>query len=185
MFENFANTPWNHTHPLVTVSIFMLLPRTSPSLMYPAVSMVTPSSSSTFSESSTPLWVQVWCLCVCRPPPLPCCTNAFPEEGASPAWRRGLDEPSRHGNAEAGRELRASKALPLISVVTVLSKVVSRVLAGDSQTGKTWEGNDEDFYWFWIYWIYWMNWFYWFYFSCFSIIELNINYYILYIYIYS
>ncbi len=149
MFENFANTPWNHTHPLVTVSIFMLLPRTSPSLMYPAVSMVTPSSSSTFSESSTPLWVQVWCLCVCRPLPLPCCTNAFPEEGASPAWRRGLDEPSRHGNAEAGRELRASKALPLISVVTVLSKVVSRVLAGDSQTGKTWEGNDEDFYWFW------------------------------------
>ncbi len=149
MFENFANTPWNHTHPLVTVSIFMLLPRTSPSLMYPAVSLETPSSSSTFSESSTPLWVQVWCLCVCRPLPLPCCTNAFPEEGASPAWRRGLDEPSRHGNTEAGRELRASKALPLISVVTVLSKVVSRVLAGDSQTGKTWEGNDEDFYWFW------------------------------------
>ncbi len=147
MFENFANTPSNHTHPLVTVSIFMLLPRTSPSLMYPAVSMAMPSSSSTFSERSrpqrTPLCVQAWCLCVCRPHPLPWCTNAFPEEGASPAWRRGLDEPSRHGNAEAGRELRASRALPLISVVTVLSKVVSRVLAGDNQTGKTWEVNDD------------------------------------------
>lgn len=137
--KTFANTPSNHTHPLETPSTFMLLPRTSPSLMYPGVSMATPSSSSAFSESSRPqtttLCVQVWCLCVCRSQPLPWCTNVFPEEGASPACRRGLDEPSRQGSAEAGRELRVSKALSLTSVVTVLSKVVSRVLAG-SETEK-------------------------------------------------
>lgn len=54
-----------------------------------------------------------------------CWMKVFAEEGASPACRRGLEEPSLQG-----QELRVSRALLLISVVMVLSKVVSRVLEG-------------------------------------------------------
>lgn len=141
MHQQQQHTMWKHTiqtYPLVTLSTLMLLPRTSPSLMYPGVSMATCSNSSTSSEKSrprtAPLRALVWCRRTWRPQSPACCANPFPDEGASPACRRGLDEPSRHGNAEAGRGPSESKALPLISVVTVLSKVVSRVLSGDGQT---------------------------------------------------
>lgn len=61
-------------------------------------------------------------------------------EGASPACRRGLDWPSRHDDREGREEvrLRMLRLLPpllaavppelLMSVVTVPSKVVSKVL---------------------------------------------------------
>lgn len=145
-----------HTHPLVSSSVRAFLASTSPSLIYPLISSPTPASSrsSTLSPSSRPQRALPRAAsCFRRGPgyryrPWPDATPPLrdwyplPTEGASPACRRGLDGPMRLAqDSGAGRDAMLRMLRPLISVVTLPSKVVSSVLREREREKKTFSVN--------------------------------------------
>lgn len=137
------------TYPLLISSALRLFPRISPSLMYPPTSTSEDTSRSLLAFSLMSicdmfprretaalrrgvvyinLEGSVWMNRL-----VPLREYPAPMEGASPACRRGHAWPSLQVMG-VGRLVRLGMALPFTSVVTVVSKVVSRVLSNKMET---------------------------------------------------